>query len=65
MIYNLYLIAHAIVRGDYTMNERIKQSQQKSATDNQWVSTGIVRPVDKSERRDGPGGEDADKSKDK
>lgn len=36
------------------------QSPQKSATDNKWISTGIARPHDKSERKDGPGGEDAD-----
>lgn len=39
------------------MNDKKKQDEQKSATDNKWVSTGIVRPSDKSERRDGPGGE--------
>jgi len=44
------------------MNDNKKQEYQKTKTDNQWISTGIVRPNDKSERRDGPGGEDADKS---
>ena len=44
------------------MDDKKKQKYQKTATDNQWISTGIVRPNDKSERRDGPGGEDADKS---
>ncbi len=45
------------------MNEKKRETQknpQKTATDNKWVSTGIVRPGDKSERKDGPGGEDAD-----
>ena len=39
------------------MGEHKKEDSQKSATDNKWISTGIVRPGDKSERRDGPGGE--------
>lgn len=39
------------------MNDDKKQDSQKSATDNKWISTGIVRPSDKSERKDGPGGE--------
>jgi len=34
-----------------------KKDTKKTATDNKWVSTGIVRPADKSDRRDGPGGE--------
>ena len=29
----------------------------KSATDNQWVSTGTAKPNDPQDRRDGPGGE--------
>lgn len=33
---------------------------EKNAGDNQWVSTGI-NPLDNRERRDGPGGEDAEK----
>lgn len=37
-----------------------KKNNEKTATDNQWVSTGID-PSDHRERRDGPGGEDADK----
>ena len=41
------------------MNDK-KNNAQKSATDNKWVSTGQARPCDKAERRDGPGGEDAD-----
>ena len=32
-------------------------SEAKSATDNQWVSTGISESGNSSERRDGPGGE--------
>ena len=42
------------------MNDKKKQNSQKSATDNKWISTGLTRPNDKSERKDGPGGEDAD-----
>ena len=42
------------------MENNKKQDSEKSATDNKWISTGIVRPHDKSERKDGPGGEDAD-----
>lgn len=41
------------------MNDKKKKDSEKSATDNKWVSTGLVRPDDKSQRRDGPGGEDA------
>lgn len=44
------------------MADNKKQDSQKTATDNKWISTGIARPQDKSERRDGPGGEDADES---
>ncbi len=39
------------------MDENKNQESQKTATDNKWISTGIVRPSDKSERKDGPGGE--------
>ena len=39
------------------MDNNKKQDSQKSATDNQWISTGIVHPSDKSDRRDGPGGD--------
>lgn len=39
------------------MDDNKKQDSQKTATDNKWISTGIVRPSDKSERKDGPGGE--------
>jgi len=42
------------------MNDKKKQDSQKSASDNKWISTGISRPGDKSDRRDGPGGEEAD-----
>ena len=43
------------------MEEKKKENgSKKSATDNKWVSTGQARPNDKSDRRDGPGGEDAD-----
>lgn len=41
------------------MDNKIKQDSKKTATDNKWISTGLNRPNDKSERRDGPGGEDA------
>lgn len=44
------------------MDNKKKQDSQKSATDNKWISTGIVRPCDKTDRRDGPGGEDAKES---
>ena len=40
------------------MNDKKKQDTKKTATDNKWVSTGIARPVDETDRRDGPGGED-------
>ena len=50
------LIAEVIV----FMDDKKKQDSQKTATDNKWISTGLTRPEDKSERRDGPGGEDAD-----
>ena len=36
-----------------------KQSREKTATNNQWVSTGLKSEPDRRERRDGPGGEDA------
>ena len=42
------------------MDEKKKHDSKKSATDNQWISTGQARPIDESERRDGHGGEDAD-----
>lgn len=37
-----------------------KNGNEKTATDNKWVSTG-VNPSDKRERRDGPGGENSKK----
>lgn len=40
------------------MSDKNKQDNKKSATNNQWISTGLTRPTDKSDRRDGPGGED-------
>lgn len=42
------------------INDKEKNTSKKSATDNKWISTGQSRPDDKSQRRDGPGGEDAD-----
>lgn len=42
------------------MDEKKKNKQKKTATNNQWISTGQSRPTDKSSRKDGPGGEDAD-----
>ena len=42
------------------MNDKKKSDSQKTATDNKWVSTGLSRQSDKAERKDGPGGEDAD-----
>lgn len=43
------------------MEEKDKKNpQKKSATDNKWISTGQARPVDETERKDGPGGEDAE-----
>lgn len=42
------------------MDDKKKQNSQKTATDNKWISTGLTRPNDKSERRDGPGGKNAD-----
>lgn len=41
------------------MNDKKGKDCEKTATDNKWVSTGIVRPTDESVRKDGPGGEDA------
>lgn len=35
------------------------KSNEKTATNNQWVSTGLKNYPDNRERRDGPGGEDA------
>lgn len=42
------------------MEDKKKQDSKKTATDNKWVNTGQSRNVDESERRDGPGGEEAE-----
>lgn len=42
------------------MEKENKNDSKKTATNNQWVSTGQSRPADKTERRDGPGGENKD-----
>ena len=42
------------------MDDKKKDTSKKSATDNKWISTGIARPADEAERKDGPGGEDAE-----
>ena len=42
------------------MENKKRPDSKKTATDNQWISTGIKKPNDKRERRDGPGGEDAE-----
>ncbi len=39
------------------INQENLVTNEKTATDNQWVSTG-VDVFDNRERRDGPGGED-------
>ncbi len=41
------------------MSNKKKKENEKTATNNQWVSTGLTRSTDKSTRKDGPGGEDA------
>ncbi len=41
------------------MSEKKEQENKKTATNNQWVTTGLTRPTDKSIRKDGPGGESA------
>ena len=41
------------------MADKKKTGNEKTATDNKWISTGQARPTDKSERRDGPGGENS------
>ncbi len=38
-----------------------EEKNKKTATNNQWVSTGLQKGSDKRERRDGPGGEDGSK----
>mgnify|MGYP007112587383 CR=1 FL=1 len=50
---------------NYFMNDNNinpDKSNKKTATDNQWISTGRQHPADKTERRDGPGGEDSSKT---
>ena len=39
------------------MSNKKEQNNKKTATNNQWISTGLARPTDKSARKDGPGGE--------
>ena len=41
------------------MNDKKEQDNKKTATNNQWVSTGLTRPTDESVRKDGPGWENA------
>ncbi len=41
------------------MKKDKETGKEKTATNNQWISTGLVRPTDKKVRKDGPGGEDA------
>ena len=38
-----------------------EEKNKKTATNNQWVSTGLQKDSDTRERRDGPGGEDGGK----
>ncbi|MGI6753121.1 MAG: hypothetical protein ACOX31_02280 [Eubacteriales bacterium] len=38
--------------------ENEPEKSKKTATNNQWVSTGLRYESDDRERRDGPGGED-------
>lgn len=49
--------------GDRKKNDSKKEpgKAMKSAGDNQWVSTGLKNNPDNRERRDGPGGENAEK----
>ncbi len=39
-------------------SDKENRNNEKTATDNQWVSTGLEKPTSK-ERRDGPGGENS------
>jgi len=39
------------------MEKKKENDKEKTATNNQWISTGLARPTDKSARKDGPGGE--------
>lgn len=41
------------------MENKSKRDSKKTATNNKWVSTGLNKPSDKTERKDGPGGEGA------
>ena len=41
------------------MGKEKEKDNKKTATNNQWVSTGVTRPTDKSVRKDGPGGENS------
>jgi len=41
------------------MSNKKEQDNKKTAANNQWISTGLARPTDKSVRKDGPGGENA------
>ncbi len=38
-------------------HKKSAEEQPKTATDNQWFSTGKQSPSARNERRDGPGGE--------
>lgn len=42
------------------MEKEKRNDSKKTATNNQWVSTGKNRPNDKTDRRDGPGGDGAE-----
>ncbi len=42
-----------------TKSDKNKQENEKTATNNQWVSTG-KNLSDNRERRDGPGGDSSD-----
>jgi hypothetical protein len=56
-------LAHKHSPLEKTMDKAVIDSMQdneKTATNNQWVSTGLSHFPDNRERRDGPGGEDAD-----
>ena len=39
----------------------VNQNNKKNEANNQWVSTGLDHYPDLRERKDGPGGEDAEK----
>ena len=42
------------------MDNKKENEAKKTATNNQWTNTAEDRPNDKTERKDGPGGEDAE-----